>query len=105
MSARMIFNLSDGNVVLFGGGSDAGRPDIDPSNGLTRASAEEFQRAFGTIGVLVKTLQASIDALPNRPEKIEIEFAATFSRECDLWIVSNGAPSEFRIRLGWEKEG
>jgi hypothetical protein len=101
----MIVSLSDGNIVLFGGAPEAGTPDASLSDGLTRATGEEFEAALGTIGELVKTLQASIEAMPNRPEKIEVEFGATFGRECDLWIVSERASLEFKIKLAWGKGG
>ena len=49
----------------------------------------------------MKAFEASIAALPNRPEKVEIEFGATLSQECDLWIVPPDASPEFRIKLAW----
>ena len=55
------------------------------------------------VGDLVKSLEASIEAMPKRPEKIEIEFGATLSQECDLWIVAPSASPEFRIKLAWGK--
>jgi hypothetical protein len=105
MAARMIVNMSDGNIVLFGGAPESGMPDIDHLNGLTRATGDEFQAALGTIGELVRTLQASIEAMPQRPEKIEVEFGATFGSGCDLWIVSAAASPEFKIKLVWGDGG
>ena len=105
MAARIIVDLSDGKIVLFGGGPEPGAPDAGLSDGFTRASADEFKAALGSVGELVKALEASIEALPKRPEKIEIEFGATLSQECDLWIVAPDASPEFRIKLAWGKEG
>ena len=103
MAARIIVDLSDGKIVLFGGGPEPGAPDAGLSDGFTRASADEFKAALGSVGELVRALEASIEALPKRPEKVEIEFGATLSQECDLWIVAPDASPEFRIRLAWGK--
>lgn len=105
MSARMIVDLAEGNIVLFGGAPEPGMPDAGLTNGFSRASAETFQAALGTIGALVKTVEASIDAMPQKPEGIEIEFGATLSQDCDLWIVSPDSAPEFKIRLSWGKNG
>lgn len=103
MSARMIVDLTEGNIVLFGGAPEAGMPDAGLSNGFSRISVEAFQAALSSIGALVKTVEASIDALPKKPEGIEIEFGATLSQDCDLWIVSPDSTPEFKIRLSWGK--
>lgn len=104
MAARIIVDLSEGKIVMFGGSPQPGAPDAGLADGFTRASADEFQAALGTVGELVKTLEASIDAMPKRPDKIEIEFGATLSQECDLWIVAPDASPEFRIKLAWDKD-
>jgi len=105
MSARIIVNVSEGKIVLIGGSPEAGMPDVGLSDGLTRASGEELSAALGAIGDIVKSFQATIDALPSRPQTIEVEFGASFGRECDLWIVSGDANPEFRIRLVWGAQG
>ncbi len=105
MPARMVVDLAEGNIVLFGGAPEPGTADAGLTNGFSRASAETFMAALASIGALVKTVEASIYALPKRPETIEIEFGATLSQECDLWIVSPEASPEFKIRLTWGKGG
>lgn len=103
MAARIIVDLSGGKIVLFGGAQQPGAPATALSDSLTRADVEEFGAALGSIGELVKSLHASIDALPRRPEKVEIEFCATLSQECDLWIVAADASPEFKVKLAWGK--
>ncbi|MGO9673178.1 MAG: CU044_2847 family protein [Methylocella sp.] len=103
MAARIIVDLSEGKILLFGGGPKDGEPDVGLSDGFTRASADEFKAALDSVGDLVKTLETSIEALPKRPEKIEIEFGVTLSQECDLWIVAPDASPEFRVKLVWGK--
>ncbi|MEJ0095865.1 MAG: CU044_2847 family protein [Methylocella sp.] len=79
MPARMVVDLSDGNILLFGGFPVQDAPDAGVSDGFTRATSETFKAALSSIGDLVKTLEASIEAMPKRPEKIEIEFGATLA--------------------------
>jgi hypothetical protein len=103
MSARMIVDLPDGNILLFGGFPEPDAPDAGRSDSFSRATSETFNAALGSIGNIVKALEASIDAMPKRPEKIEIEFGASLSRDGDLWIVSSDDAPEFKIRLAWGK--
>jgi hypothetical protein len=47
---------------------------------------------------------AEIGKMVSRPEKVEMEFGAKLSGECDLWIVSGNADAEFDVTLSWGKE-
>lgn len=104
MSARMLVELADGNIILFGGGPVAGAPDVGLSDDFTRSTAETFQSAFASLGVVAKMFEDSIAALPKGAGKLEVEFGATLSRDCDLWIVAPGGPAEFKVRLTWKSE-
>ncbi len=101
MPARMIVEMPNGNIILFGGAPEPGTPDAGLSNGFSRATSDGFTAALGSIGELVKSFEASVEAMPKRPEKLEIEFGVTLSHECDLWIVSMDASPEFKIKLSW----
>ena len=57
---------------------------------------------MGSLGELVKILEASIGDLPKRPDKIEMEFGAKLSTDCNL-IVSGEGEAEFKVTLSWEK--
>lgn len=103
MPARMIVDFSESRIVLLGGGPEPGTPDTGLFDGATRASSEVLKQAFQSIGELTAMFEAAVAALPQRPETVEVEFAATLSSEGDLWIVSDDAAPEFRIRLSWEK--
>jgi len=41
--------------------------------------------------------------MEKRPDEIEMEFRASLSTECDLWIVSGDGEAEFKVTLGWGK--
>jgi Trypsin-co-occurring domain 1 len=58
---------------------------------------------LSSLGELVKILEASIGDLPKRPDKIEMEFGAKLSTDCNLWIVSGEGEAEFKVTLSWEK--
>lgn len=104
MPARMIVDLSEGEIVLFGGGPEPGVADSGMQNGATRASADVLGAAFGSLGRIAAAMERSIASLPKRPEKIEVEFGATLSSDGDLWIVGADAAPEFRVRLCWKAE-
>ena len=101
MPARMIVGFADGKILLFGGASEPGMPDAGLSDGFSRATSETLTAALGSIGELVRSFEAAVEAMPKRPQGIEIEFGAALSHECDLWIVSMDASPEFEIKLAW----
>ncbi|WP_395665897.1 CU044_2847 family protein [Methylocella sp.] len=103
MSARMIIDFSEGQIVLFGGAPEEGVADGGLMNGATRAAASVLEGAFGALGEIAATLERAVGALPNRPETVEVEFGATLSSEGDLWVVGEDASPEFRIRLSWSR--
>ena len=45
----------------------------------------------------------SVAKLPRRPDKVEIEFSASLTGDCNLLIVSGEASAEFKVTLAWEK--
>ncbi len=104
MPARIIVDLGEGQIALFGGKPEPGTPDAAVNN-YTRADAGDLAGAFAAIAKVAAGVEAAIDALPRKPGAIEIEFGATLSQECDLWIVPPNASAEFRVRLSWGKEG
>jgi hypothetical protein len=99
----MIVELSDGNIVLFGGGPVEGAPDVSMADDFTRANGEAFKSALGSLAEFVKIFEESVAAMPKRPEKVEVEFGVTLGRECDLWIVPGDAAPEFKVKLSWGK--
>ena len=50
-----------------------------------------------------KCCPKTISGLANRPEKVEMEFGASLTGECDLWIISGTAKAEFKVALTWGK--
>jgi len=42
--------------------------------------------------------------MAHRPEKVEMEFSASLTAECDLWIVSGEGEAEFKVTLAWGKD-
>jgi len=41
--------------------------------------------------------------MANRPDKVEMEFGASLSGDCDLWIVSGEGKADFKVKLGMEQ--
>jgi Trypsin-co-occurring domain 1 len=106
MTARMIVELPGGNKVLFGGGGIAtGLSEVSLADDIAKASGDKFKAALGSLADLVAALEQSVGHMVHRPDKVEMEFGASLSGECDLWIVSGDAKAEFKVTLGWGKSG
>jgi hypothetical protein len=41
--------------------------------------------------------------MAHRPDKVEMEFGASLSGDCDLWIVSGEGKADFKVKLAWNK--
>jgi hypothetical protein len=65
-----------------------GLSEVGVEEEIAKATEAAFKSGIGAIGKLVKTLEESVGAMPKRPDKIEMEFGATLSADCKLWIVS-----------------
>jgi hypothetical protein len=50
-------------------------------------------------------LEKTVGGLVHRPSKVEMEFGATLSADCDLWIVSGKGEAEFKVTLSWDADG
>jgi len=103
MAARMIVELPGGNKVLIGGkGVSAGLSEVALGDVAT-ATAEKFEKALGSLADITAAVERSISHMARRPEKIEMEFSASLTAECDLWIVSGEGEAEFKVTLSWGK--
>jgi hypothetical protein len=88
MPARMIVELPSGNKELFGGrGVPKGFSEVGVMDEVTSATSVTFQKALGSLAELASTLEQSAGRLPKRSDKVEMEFRASLSGECDLWVV------------------
>ena len=104
MSARMIVELPDGKKLLFGGRTpETGLSEVGIGDDLAKVGSERFQAALGTLGDLVAVLERSVGQMTQRPDKVEMEFGASLSGDCNLWIVSGEGKAEFKVKLAWEK--
>jgi hypothetical protein len=104
MPARMIVEMPSGNKILFGGrGAAAGLSEVSFRDNVAKATGEQFTTALGSLADLTAALEEAIGRIAHRPEKVELEFRASLTGECDLWIVSGEAEAEFTVKLAWEK--
>jgi Trypsin-co-occurring domain 1 len=104
MSARMIVELPGGNKVLFGGQAPAtGLSEVGIADDIAKVAGDRFKAALGSLAGLVAAMEQSVGRMPQRPDKVELEFGASLSGECDLWIVAGDGKAEFKVKLVWEK--
>ena len=102
MSNTMIVELPSGKKLLFGMPEKGGLQEVSARNKLPEAASGEFEAALGTLGELVGILEKNIGSLAKRPSRVEMEFGASLSGTCDLWIVSGEGKAEFKVKLVWE---
>jgi hypothetical protein len=103
MSAQMIVQLPEGKQIVFGGtGACTGLAEVGVGEEIAKASGEAFKSAFNALGEVVKTLQESVGTMPKRPNKIEMEFGATLTADCKLWIVPGKGDYAIKVKLSWE---
>lgn len=104
MAATMVVEVPGGGKILFGGRTQpAGLNEISLAGDVAQASADAFKGALGTLANLVAALEEHVGQMPKRPDKVEMEFRASLSGECDLWIVSGDGEAEFKVTLSWGK--
>lgn len=105
MPPRMLVELQNGNKILFGGdGRGGGLSEASLGGDIATASAEKFKSALGSLSGLVDILQDQVSRIAQRPETIEMEFRASLTGECNLWVVSGDAEAEFKVTLRWGKD-
>ena len=104
MAAKMLVELPDGKQLIFGGrGPVEGMSEVGIGEEITKAASSTFKGALGTLASLVGMLEDSVGRMEHRPDKVEMEFRASLSGECDLWIVSADGEAEFKVTLAWDK--
>jgi hypothetical protein len=100
----MIVELPTGDKVLFGGGgAETGLSEVSVADDIAKATGDKFNAALGSLTNLVATLEQSVGRMARRPDRFEMEFGASLSSECDLWIVSGEGKAEFKVTLSWGK--
>jgi Trypsin-co-occurring domain 1 len=104
MAKTMIVTLPSGKKVLFGAPERGGLREVSLRDKLTEKASGEFENALSTLGELVGVLENTVGALARRPSKVEMEFGATLSADCDLWVVSGKGEAEFKVTLSWDAD-
>ncbi|MGJ0395500.1 MAG: CU044_2847 family protein [Methylocystis sp.] len=102
MTKTMQIELPDGKRLLIGGAEQPGLREVGLGN-VPKMAAAQFEKALGALGDLVGLLEKQVGAMASRPSKVEMEFSASLSGDCDLWIVSGEGKGEFKVTLTWEK--
>jgi Trypsin-co-occurring domain 1 len=72
-------------------------PDTCPAS--NQDPARPAKTALGSLADITAALEQSIGRIAHRPEKVELEFSASLSAECDRWIVSGEGEAEFKVSL------
>jgi hypothetical protein len=104
MSTRILIDLPGGEKVFFGGtGKESGLADVGIAEKVAQVGSEKFKTALGSLSGLVAAMEQSLGDMPRLPDKVELEFGATLTSQCDLWIVSGEGEAELKVKLTWGK--
>src|SRR6266446_9683282 len=101
MSAQMIVELADGAKIHFGRAPETGLSEVGIAEDIAKVTGEKFKAALGSLASLVAALEASVGQMAHRPNKVEMEFGASLSGDCDLWIVAGEGKADFKVKLAW----
>jgi hypothetical protein len=104
MAARMIVELGDGTKIHFGQVPEGGLHEVSIADEAARVAESAFRKGLGALGSLVAVLDEALRKIPKRPEGVELEFRASLSGACDLFVVSGEGEAEFKVTLRWGKE-
>jgi hypothetical protein len=98
----MIVEFPEGAKVLFGGRRPStGLSEVGVGEDIARVAGERFKAAIASLAPLITALEQSIAKIAKRPDKVEMEFGASLSGDCNLWVVSGEGEAEFKIKLVW----
>lgn len=103
MSAQMIVEFPDGKKVYFGDEPATGLGEVGVAEEIARVGGEKFKAALGSLASLVAALEESVGKMARRPDEIEMEFGASLTGDCNLWVVAGEGKAEFKVKLAWNK--
>ena len=85
--------------------AEGGIGDGDQRIAASRAKVTAGKFKLGSLAGLVAALEESVGNMAHRPDKVEMEFGAALSGDCDLWVVSGEGKADFKVKLAWGKRG
>jgi hypothetical protein len=103
MSAQIIVELADGAKIHFGSAPKTGLSEVGVAEDIAKVTAGKFKAALGSLAGLVAALEESVGHMAHRPDKVEMEFGAALSGDCDFWVVSGEGKADFKVKLAWGK--
>jgi hypothetical protein len=103
MSSEIVVEFSNGKKLFIGGDNiSEGLHEASVTERIKTATAEEFTDAMGTLANLVDVMDASLGKIAKKPSKVEMEFGASLTADCNLWVVSGDGKAEFKVKLTWD---
>ncbi len=103
MADSITVKFPSGNTVHFGSSADEGLSEVGFLEDVAEKTGESFHKALGALGDVVAALESAIGKLEHRPDGVEVEFSASLSGKCNLWVVAGDGEAEFKVTLKWDK--
>lgn len=94
-------DLGEGASVFVDVPDAAGERRQDVANRGERLQAD-FAKVSASLAGIVRSVEAQLEALPRRPDEVQIEMGAELRGEADLWLVSGEAAGHMKVTLAWK---
>jgi len=92
-----------GNTVHFGTSPAGGLREVSVLGTVAEKTGESFHNALAGLADVVSAVEAAVGNLKHRPDGVEVEFSASLTGNCDLWVVAGQGQAEFKVTLKWDK--
>ena len=71
---------------------------------IVEKSEKAIESAMSTIRAMATRVNATIDAISDRPNKVEVEFSLKLDAEAGAVIASASTEASFNVKLTWERQ-
>jgi G:T/U-mismatch repair DNA glycosylase len=103
MTTGVQVEFNDGRKLYFGDPPSASTlREVSSGSKVGAASQEQFKGALTTLADLIEVMQSSLDKVVKKPKTVEMEFCASLTADCNLWIVKGEGSAEFKVTLTWD---
>jgi hypothetical protein len=71
---------------------------------LAEQSRKALDAAMNTIHAMAERVNATIDAISDRPNKVEVEFGLKLDAQAGALVASASTEAGFNVKLTWERK-
>ena len=79
-----------------------GMPPAAPPN-IAEKSAQVLSSAMNAIHNMAQRVKGTIDALPDRPDTVEVSFGLKLDAEAGALVARAGTEASINVKLSWKR--